>query len=358
MSWAAKFALAIVVPAMAAAGSAGTGGAVAVAGVPAHCESTSESNPDCDHVPDESDNCPAKFNPDQRNTDGDLNGDGTADDPYTSTQPAPYSPPQDGSQMPAGDGQGDACDEDDDADGDPDSQDNCRYVRNPNQEDTFGQPGIGDACDFDSDGDGAVDGTDNCPTTANADQADADGDSLGDACDTDVDGDGVLDDRDNCPTIANDSQSDVDGDGRGTPCDPDGERAPAQPPAGAAAPLTARTDTAAPRVRLGRVARADASTVLGGLPMAVTCSEGCGLSATLTLSSRDARRLGASRMLARAEAFVAAAGRTFLIFEPRPATRSRIRRITRVRAVATLSVRAVDQAGNIAVKRRRIRLVP
>ena len=43
------------------------------------------------------------------------------------------------------DGQGDACDEDDDNDGVPDSRDNCRLVPNPNQEDLDRKAG-GGAC--------------------------------------------------------------------------------------------------------------------------------------------------------------------------------------------------------------------
>ena len=60
-------------------------------------------------------------------------------------------------------------DPDADADGVPDSVDNCRFSYNPDQADADAD-GVGDACD-------------NCPSTANADQSDADGDGLGDACD-------------------------------------------------------------------------------------------------------------------------------------------------------------------------------
>jgi hypothetical protein len=75
---------------------------------------TCDDDVDCDGVPDSEDNCPNKQNTDQRDTDGD--------------------------------GDGDACDPDDDGDGIPDAEDNCPLDYNPGQEDRDGD-GIGDACD-------------------------------------------------------------------------------------------------------------------------------------------------------------------------------------------------------------------
>jgi hypothetical protein len=129
---------------------------------------------DRDGVPDDLDNCPFVWNPDQT----DSNGNGI----------------------------GDAC-EDADGDGIPDVLDNCPFTFNPDQADSDGD-GIGDACD-------------NCPLVFNPDQGDLDGDGVGDACDPDIDGDGVPNVIDNCPFASNPDQEDLDGDGVGDACDPD-----------------------------------------------------------------------------------------------------------------------------------------
>jgi|GEM_PF-722020 outer membrane protein assembly factor BamB len=125
---------------------------------------------DGDGLPDESDNCPYAYNPEQEDADGDEIGD--------------------------------ACD-------------NCENTNNPDQAD-FDSDEIGDACD-------------NCPLVANPDQADTDGDTVGDACDncpliantdqTDGDGDNFGDVCDNCPDDFNPGQEDSDSDGIGDACD-------------------------------------------------------------------------------------------------------------------------------------------
>ena len=147
---------------------------------------------DHDGVDDRTDNCLVVRNPDQRDSDGD--------------------------------GQGDACDvlNDGDGDGVVDERDNCPTVKNPDQRDSDGD-GQGDACDAftDRDGDGVADQNDNCLTVSNPDQSDRDGDGYGDACDffNDRDGDEIADESDNCPVVANPDQRDSDGDGQGDACD-------------------------------------------------------------------------------------------------------------------------------------------
>ncbi|MCK4340243.1 MAG: thrombospondin type 3 repeat-containing protein [Phycisphaerae bacterium] len=133
-----------------------------------------------------------------------------------------------------------------DQDGIQDSDDNCPFIFNPNQDnsdgDTLGDvcdncpnddnenqsdldgDGLGDACDDDIDGDGVLNVDDNCPEVPNApepgeDQPDLDGDGEGDACDWDIDGDTVANGIDNCPVTPNTDQADADGDGLGNACD-------------------------------------------------------------------------------------------------------------------------------------------
>ena len=159
-----------------------------------------DKDSDGDGIPDECDNCPNEYNPDQ----ADSNNDGI----------------------------GDVCcegKEDRDKDGIPDDCDNCPTRYNPDQKDTDGD-GIGNLCDPDcvegpdSDKDGWPDACDNCPEKFNPDQSDIDNDGEGDLCDTDFvgddsDGDGIPDNKDNCPDTKNPEQRDSDGDGIGDECD-------------------------------------------------------------------------------------------------------------------------------------------
>uniref|UniRef100_A0A2P2I1C0 Cartilage oligomeric matrix protein-like n=1 Tax=Hirondellea gigas TaxID=1518452 RepID=A0A2P2I1C0_9CRUS len=103
---------------------------------------------------------------------------------------------------------GNACDDDADNDGIPNSPDNCPLVPNPDQRDSDpgGADRQGDACD-------------NCPTVPNLAQEDNDGDGIGDACDPDNDNDGIPDRQDNCPRIVNRDQIDSDNDRLGDACD-------------------------------------------------------------------------------------------------------------------------------------------
>jgi len=183
--------------------------------------STSTSDFDNDGILDINDNCPSTYNPDQKDSDGNGEGDVCEDsdgDGVLDFEDNCIYIPNPNQEDADGDGEGDVC-EDADNDGIIDSKDNCINTANIDQSDLDGD-GIGDVCDDDRDGDGIVNTEDNCPDVSNADQADTDGDGIGDVCD-DSDSDGVLDSVDNCLNTANPNQEDADNDGIGDVCDDD-----------------------------------------------------------------------------------------------------------------------------------------
>jgi Thrombospondin type 3 repeat len=107
-----------------------------------------------------------------------------------------------------------------DADGRPDSADNCPTKANSDQADND-KDKKGDVCETDDDNDGRADSSDNCPTVANANQANSDPDGLGDVCDPDDDADGAPDTEDSCPLDSDPVQFNNEGTGPADVCDPD-----------------------------------------------------------------------------------------------------------------------------------------
>ncbi len=207
---------------------------------------TGDSDKDGDGTPNNIDNCQTLANEDQLNTDGDMNGNACDEDDdadgvldsmdINATDPLicadrdndlcddcsvvrRVNVNNDGLDTDR-DGKCDFGDTDDDNDMVLDEVDNCTLLSNRLQENLDGDQ-FGDLCDDDDDGDQVIDTMDNCVGISNPDQSNLDGDTQGDACDNDDDNDQVNDELDNCPIISNQDQSNVDGDAFGDLCDSD-----------------------------------------------------------------------------------------------------------------------------------------
>ena len=190
------------------------------------------SDTDGDVAPDFIDNCPNVINFNQLDTDDDGQGNACdPDDDNDGVDDISDAFPLDDTET-----------TDTDTDGIGDNSDNCPNIPNPGQQDYLND-GIGNECDDDhdddgyengnddfpwnpnefndSDSDGVGDNSDNCIHTANNDQIDNDGDGVGDVCEDDADGDSIPDDNDNCVNIPNQSQQNYDSDEFGDLCDND-----------------------------------------------------------------------------------------------------------------------------------------
>src|SRR5208282_3982544 len=116
------------------------------------------------------DNCPRRYNPDQKISFPGTFGPGTAA----------------GGAL----GLGDACNNDIDGDGCPNATDNCPLFPNAGSCNKATNPNppsnlpAGVVCSVDTDKDGIDDSVDNCPLVYNPDQADINHNGIGDACDS------------------------------------------------------------------------------------------------------------------------------------------------------------------------------
>jgi hypothetical protein len=331
---------------MAGRGSRAANLGPAVASVRARAAHPEPGDIDGDEVRDEVDNCPTVKNGSQVNADGD--------------------------------GQGDACDDNDDNDERPDSTDNCRTVANgpavgQNFEDTDSD-GYGDACppthsepSRGNQSDNIIDNDDNCDFDYNPNQSDIDGDDRGDACDNDVDGDVYPNERDNCPTVYNIElydgdgdgttesfrQPDADGDGVGTACDAN-EASVGSPGGGTGG----RRDRKKPRLAVQVDRRQQFAAVKAGLIVRVRCSEACGATVELKVTRKTARRLGLkrTRIFAGASATLRGKGTTYAFVRFDKRVRRKLFRMRSLRS--SMTAVAVDRGGNRrSLSPRRVTLV-
>lgn len=211
---------------------------------------------DNDWVEDSEDNCPYRYNPDQKDTNKDNSWDICMDDDSDGviwvydTCPNIFNP--------AGEY---ICNEDTDEDNILDINDNCINIKNSDQKDSD-KDWVWDACDNcknfnpaqadknkdwvwdaceDTDNDSIIDWVDNCINIKNSNQEDIDEDWVWDICDNcknisnsnqkddnkdsiwdvceDLDGDKISLVIDNCPNDKNPDQEDIDEDGIWDICD-------------------------------------------------------------------------------------------------------------------------------------------
>ncbi|PCJ95295.1 MAG: hypothetical protein COA50_08770 [Flavobacteriaceae bacterium] len=179
---------------------------------------------DEDGIIDMADNCPTIANADQADNDMDGQGDVCDDDDDNDTIPDtedtfPLDPDEDTDTD--DDGIGNNADTDDDDDGTPDNED--AFPLDSNEDTDTDDDGTGDNTDTDDDDDGTPDNEDAFPLDPNED-TDTDDDGTGNNADTDDDDDGTPDNEDAFPLDPNeDTDTDDDGTGDNEDMDDDGD---------------------------------------------------------------------------------------------------------------------------------------